>query len=108
MKLSLTPPLLKEVGVVVEEAEQAAPGAYGTKGATARAYGVHNAAFAAGNLLGPVMAGAIKAAVSWTAMGWGFGLLSLVAGAAVACSLQGWIGKTGWLSRSKRSIPAVA
>lgn len=99
------PPLLKEVGVVVEKAEQAAPGAYGAKGATARAYGVHNAAFAAGNLLGPVMAGAIKASVSWTAMGWVFGILGLVAGAAVACSLQGWVGKIGWQSRLRRSVP---
>lgn len=99
------PPLLKEVGVVVEKAEQAAPGAYGPKGATARAYGVHNAAFAAGNLLGPVMAGAIKASASWTAMGLVFGILSLGAGAVVACSLQGWVGKTGWQSRLPRFVP---
>lgn len=85
------PPLLKEVGTVVELAERENPGAYGPKGATARAYGVHNAAFAIGNLLGPVLAGAMKAAYGWGVMGWVFGVMSLVMGAVTMCSLEGWI-----------------
>lgn len=85
------PPLLKEVGAVVERAEREHPGAYGPKGATARAYGVHNAAFAVGNLLGPVLAGAMKAAYGWGVMGWVFGAMSLVMGAVTLCSLEGWL-----------------
>ncbi len=86
------PSLLREVGVVVEEAEKASPGSYGPKGAAARAYGVHNAAFAIGNLLGPILAGSVKALLGWAAMGWGFGVLSLLAGAVVLLFLDGWIG----------------
>ncbi|KAK7960809.1 MFS transporter [Apiospora saccharicola] len=85
------PPLLKEVGTVVELAERENPGAYGPKGATARAYGVHNAAFAIGNLLGPVLAGAMKAAYGWGVMGWVFGVMSIAMGAVTMCSLEGWI-----------------
>ncbi|KAK7990980.1 hypothetical protein PG990_015260 [Apiospora arundinis] len=97
------PPLLKEVGTVVELAERENPGAYGPKGATARAYGVHNAAFAIGNLLGPVLAGAMKAAFGWNTMGWVFGVMSLVMGAVVVCSLEGWIwDSTLNFSRSRR------
>ncbi|KAK7918116.1 hypothetical protein PG985_009990 [Apiospora marii] len=88
------PPLLKEVGTVVELAERENPGAYGPKGATARAYGVHNAAFAIGNLLGPVLAGAMKAAYGWGVMGWVFGVMSLVMGAVTMCSLEGWVWDT--------------
>ncbi|KAK7937883.1 mfs amine protein [Apiospora aurea] len=94
------PPLLKEVGTVVELAERKNPGAYGPKGATARAYGVHNAAFAIGNLLGPVLAGAIKAAFGWALMGWVFGIMSLVMSGVVVCSLEGWIG-TAKLTRDR-------
>ncbi|KAK8123586.1 MFS-type transporter protein [Apiospora kogelbergensis] len=99
------PPLLKEVGTVVELAERENPGAYGPKGATARAYGVHNAAFAIGNLIGPVLAGAMKAAFGWTTMGWVFGVMSIVMGAVVVCSLEGWIWNSSMnFSRTRRPI----
>jgi len=90
------PPLLKEVGVVVEEAEKAAPGSFGPKGATARAYGVHNAAFAIGNLLGPIMAGGLNAVYGWAVMGWVFGIMSLVFGVVTLLFIEGWIGRMKW------------
>jgi len=99
------PPLLKEVGVVVEIAEKADPGAFGPSGATAQAYGVHNAAFALGNLLGPVLAGALNAVYGWAVMGWFFGLLSLLTGVVVLCFLEGWIGN---MSGGLSTIPKLA
>ncbi|CAK7227777.1 hypothetical protein SCUCBS95973_006656 [Sporothrix curviconia] len=91
------PPLLKEVGVVVEAAERASPsGVFGRRGAAAQAYGVHNAAFAVGNLLGPILAGALKATLGWAAMGYFFGLFSLVSGVSVLVYLEGYIGRVTW------------
>src|SRR3569833_3134262 len=90
------PPLLKEVGVVVEEAEKAAPGSFAPKGATARAYGVHNAAFAIGNLLGPNMAGGLNAVYGWAVMGWVFGIKRLVNGVVTLLFIEGWIGRMKW------------
>lgn len=96
------PPLLKEIAVVVEAAERASlPGTFGPRGATATAYGVHNAAFAIGNLLGPVLAGAFKAALGWAAMGWFFGVLSLASGVVVLVCLEGYIGNVVWTRRGQ-------
>lgn len=101
------PPLLKEVGVVVEGVERdAPPGTFGPRGAAARAYGVHNAAFAVGSLLGPILAGACKAALGWAAMGWFFGLLSLVSGVVVLVYLEGYIGHVSW--RRPRAAPGCS
>ncbi|KAL1900546.1 hypothetical protein Sste5346_002269 [Sporothrix stenoceras] len=92
-----TPPLLKEVGVVVDEGEQnAPPEALVPGGAAARAYSMHNAAFAVGNLLGPILAGTCKAVLGWAAMDWFFAVLSLVSGIAVLVCLEGYIGHVLW------------
>ncbi|CAK7208027.1 hypothetical protein SEUCBS139899_010861, partial [Sporothrix eucalyptigena] len=102
------PPMLKEVGVVVKMAERMSPsGAFGPRGAAAQAYGVHNAAFAIGNLLGPILAGAFKAALGWPAMGWFFGALSLVSGVVVLVYLEGYIGHVSWRSRRRPNAATI-
>jgi MFS family permease len=90
------PPLLKEVGIVVEQAQKGYSGSFGPKGAVARAYGIHNSAFAIGNLLGPILAGLLNSAFGWAIMGWFFGVLSLITGVVVLLSLEGWIGEMAW------------
>ncbi|KAK8022368.1 MFS amine transporter [Apiospora rasikravindrae] len=92
------PPLLKEVGTVVELAERKNPGAYGPKGSDGP--GLRR------NLLGPVLAGAMKAAYGWAVMGWVFGIVSLVMGGIVVCSLEGWIWNTRF--RRDRTIDSAA
>ncbi len=82
--------------VVVELAERSVPGTYGPRGATAQAYGIHNAAPAIGNLLGPIFAGGLKAVFGWASMGWVFGILRLVTGMLVLTFLEEWIGRMPW------------
>ncbi|KAI0836043.1 major facilitator superfamily domain-containing protein [Hypoxylon sp. FL0890] len=72
------PPLMKQVAVVVEDTEQRSPGIFGPRGGSALAYGLHNSAFALGNLMGPMIAGAIMASFGWASMGWALAVISAV------------------------------
>lgn len=64
------PPLMKQVAVIVEDTEDKSPGIFGPRGGSALTYGLHNSAFALGNLLGPIIAGTTTTTFGWGVMGW--------------------------------------
>ncbi|MCJ1230303.1 hypothetical protein MMC12_006975 [Toensbergia leucococca] len=87
------PPLFVEVArVVAMFEEERGPGAFGGKGVAARAYGLFNCAFAAGQVLGPLWAGAVKEAYGWATMAWMLGVVSGVTGLVMGLFLGGWVG----------------
>lgn len=59
---------MTEVSQVVGDYETENPGAFGDKSPTAQAYALFNMAFAAGQLLGPILAGGIRVSAGWAAM----------------------------------------
>jgi len=98
--LALTfPPIMAEISSVVaaKEMTQLARGhpGFGPGGAYAQAYALFNVAFAAGCLVGPLLAGFIVESSGWTTMSWVLGLIS--AAAAVPAVL--WLG--GFLFKKK-------
>lgn len=81
--LTLTfPPIMAEISAVVEakEKKMLANGekGYGNGGAYAQAYALFNMAFAAGCMIGPLLAGFIVQEKGWATMSWVLGLLSAV------------------------------
>ena len=58
-------PALEELTIVVDEREKAQPGIFGPRGAYARAYGLMNMCWAAGAVVGPIMAGEIVRQQGW-------------------------------------------
>ncbi|KAL3424545.1 vesicular amine transporter [Phlyctema vagabunda] len=75
-------PLMAEIDHVLEEEEKRRPGGFGKKGAAAQGFGLFNAAFAIGTLIGPLWAGFIVDGAGWGTMGWSLGLLSGIGGVA--------------------------
>ncbi|KAI9720217.1 MAG: hypothetical protein M1812_003035, partial [Candelaria pacifica] len=92
-------PTMVEVGRAVTDIEEKNPGAFGSRGATARAYGLYNCAFAAGQLIGPLWAGGVKTTLGWATMTWTLGLVSAVAGIIMGLFLGGWVGTVDWRRR---------
>jgi MFS family permease len=81
--LTLTfPPIMAEISAVVEakEKKMLANGqqGYGKGGAYAQAYALFNVAFAAGCMVGPLLAGFIVQEKGWVTMSWVLGLLSAI------------------------------
>ena len=74
LSLALTP-LMAEIAYVVEAKEKDHPGAYGTKGAYAQAYGLFNTAYAGGTLIGPIWGGFVSLKAGWNTMAWSLGVL---------------------------------
>lgn len=72
-------PLMAEIDHVVELEEKRRPGSLGKRGAAAQGFGLFNAAFAIGTLIGPLWAGFVVQNAGWGTMGWTLGLLSGVA-----------------------------
>ncbi|KAE8414290.1 MFS general substrate transporter [Aspergillus pseudocaelatus] len=72
------PALMAEISMATEVVEKRHPGVFGVRGAYLQAYGLSNAAFAAGTLLGPLYAGYIHEWGGWVAMTVSMGVLSLV------------------------------
>ena len=72
-------PLMAEIDHVVELEEKRRPGSLGKRGAAAQGFGLFNAAFAIGTLVGPLWAGFVVQKAGWGTMGWTLGLLSGVA-----------------------------
>lgn len=81
-------PLMAEIDHVVELEEKRRPGSLGKRGAAAQGFGLFNAAFAIGTLVGPLWAGFVVEKAGWGTMGWTLGLLSGVA----AVSTLVWTG----------------
>jgi MFS family permease len=72
------PPMMTEVTFSIEEQEQCHPGIFGPYGAYSQAYGLTNAAFAGGALIGPLYAGFLRESLGWPAMSLFMGALSCV------------------------------
>lgn len=85
-------PIFAEIVQIVHEKEQQYPGIFGDAGATAQAYGLFNVAFAAGTILGPLMAGNIRDQAGWGTMGLSIGILSVGTSVPVFLFTGGWIG----------------
>ncbi|GJP90828.1 Ankyrin repeats (3 copies) family protein [Aspergillus niger] len=62
------PAMMTEITLAKDDMEDGYPGIFGDGGASSQAYGLSNAAFAAGTLVGPLYAGYIRESVSWSAM----------------------------------------
>jgi MFS family permease len=96
-------PLMAEIDHVVELEEKRRPGSLGKRGAAAQGFGLFNAAFAIGTLVGPLWAGFVVQKAGWGTMGWTLGLLSGVAAVSTLLWTGGRIklkGKEGRISES--------
>ncbi|KAJ4331566.1 hypothetical protein N0V87_009067 [Didymella glomerata] len=94
--LSLTfPPIMAEISGVVEAKEKSMLAAgrvgFGSGGAYAQAYGLFNMAFAAGCMLGPLLAGFIAEDKGWSIMALVLGILSAITAVPGCLWLGGWI-----------------
>ena len=69
-------PVMAELTHVVDAREKAQPGVFGPRGAYARAYGLLNMCWAAGAVVGPIVAGMIVQSAGWGTMTWVLGLLN--------------------------------
>ncbi|OKP08363.1 hypothetical protein PENSUB_5730 [Penicillium subrubescens] len=88
--LSVTvPPLDVEVFNVVEEKEKQRPGAFGSGGATALAFGLTNMGFSAGSLVGPYFAGFMRQEAGWGMMSWALGLMAMLSGIPILLFMGG-------------------
>jgi MFS family permease len=69
-------PLVAEIAYLVKAKEEKFPGAFGTGGAYAQAFGLYWSWFAGGLLIGPIWAGYVEQMAGWGTMAWSLGLLS--------------------------------
>lgn len=88
------PPIMAEISGVVEAKEKSMlvkghPG-FGKGGAYAQAYALFNVAFAAGCMVGPLLAGFVAEARGWGTMAWVLGLLSGAGAIPAFLWLGGW------------------
>lgn len=96
LSLALTfPPIMAEISGVVETKERSMlakgqPG-FGKAGAYAQAYALFNVAFAAGCMIGPLLAGFIVEASGWGTMALVLGLLSGITSIPALLYLGGWL-----------------
>jgi MFS family permease len=72
------PAMMTEISMATEAVEKQHPGVFGVRGAYSQAYGLSNAAFAAGTLAGPLYAGYIREWAGWVVMAVSLGVLSAV------------------------------
>ncbi|KAI9045641.1 MFS transporter [Aspergillus affinis] len=71
----LEPPIMVEITYLIEKKEKEFPHVFGKGGGLALGYGVMNAAWAAGSLIGPIYGGFIRDHDGWNTMSWALGLL---------------------------------
>ncbi|KAF2656926.1 MFS general substrate transporter [Lophiostoma macrostomum CBS 122681] len=96
LMLSMTfPPIMAEISGVVADKEKkmvetGRTEGYGKGGAYAQAYALFNVAFAAGCMVGPLLAGFV-AEKSWGTMSWVLGLLSGITSFPTFLGLGGWV-----------------
>ncbi|KAF1986342.1 MFS general substrate transporter [Aulographum hederae CBS 113979] len=72
------PAMMTEITLATEALEKERPGIFGQQGAHSQAYGLCNAAFAGGTLVGPLYAGYVRDALGWTAMSTTLGAFSIL------------------------------
>lgn len=85
-------PLFAEIAYLLDAKERESSETFNGSGAISQGYGLFNAAFAAGSLVGPVWAGYIRDDYGWGTMAWSLGLLAGVASIILLLLLGGWIG----------------
>ncbi|KAF2865107.1 MFS transporter-like protein [Massariosphaeria phaeospora] len=99
LALAMTfPPLMAEISEIVESKEKkmltnGEPG-YGKSGAYAQAYALFNVAFAAGTMIGPLLAGFVVQEKGWRTMAWVLGLFSGFTGIPMFLWMGGWVFET--------------
>ena len=71
-------PIYSEVSASVEEMEENRPGVFGDRGAMILAFGLENAAFGLGAMVGPIYAAVLKERFGFGGMSAVLGLLSLL------------------------------
>ena len=71
------PAMMTEINKATEAVEAHHPGVFGDRGAYAQAYGLNNAAFAAGAIAGPLYAGYMREWVGWMTTCVSLGAISL-------------------------------
>ncbi|KAA8645878.1 hypothetical protein EYZ11_002049 [Aspergillus tanneri] len=76
----LEPPIMVEITHVIEQKEAKFPEVFGKGGGLALGYGVMNAAWAAGGLIGPIYGGFIRDSAGWNTTTWALGALMAVPG----------------------------
>ncbi|KAJ5626783.1 MFS multidrug transporter [Penicillium herquei] len=91
---------MTEVFHVIEAYEAEFPGAFGEKSPIAQGYALFNVAMAAGQLLGPLLAGSIKIHAGWGAMSMAMGLVCALASGPFIL----WSGK---VSKDKERAPVL-
>lgn len=83
--------ILVEASYVVKEKEEQTPEIWGKGGAMALSYGLLNAAFAAGSLAGPFLAGFIRESSGWETMAWVIALIVGSTGVPVVLCMGGFL-----------------
>ena len=95
--VSMTP-LVAEFTYIVVAKEKQRPGLFGASGAYAQAYGLFNAAWAAGCIVGPIWAGFVQARAGWATVTWTLGVFSAVSALPVMVYTGGLISrKHSWI-----------
>lgn len=92
-------PLLAEFSKVCDAKERQQPDLFAGKSVYAQSFGIFNVAWAAGSLIGPLVAAGIIDAAGWKTMTWSMALFSAV-GVLPALLYSG-----GMITRKQRSIP---
>ena len=92
-------PLLAEFSKVCDVKERQQPDLFAGKSAYAQSFGIFNVAWAAGSLIGPLVAAGIIEADGWKTMTWSMALFS-AAGVLPTLLYSG-----GMITRKQRSIP---
>ena len=82
-------PLLIEITFAVYDKEAESPNIFGKGGAMALAYGILNAAYAAGSVAGPFFAGFIRKTAGWGTMGWALAIITGVSGIPLLLYVDG-------------------
>ena len=95
------PPLLAEITYAVAAKEKENPGVFGNSGAYAQAYGLFIMAYAAGTIIGPVLAGHVRVNRGWGTMTWMLGLFSATAAIPVLIWTGGLITRNSNKSREE-------
>lgn len=81
---------MTEASQVVGDYEIENPGAFGGKSPVAQTYALFNMAFAGGQLLGPILAGAMRVHAGWAAMTLVLGVLSAVTAVPIGLFSGSW------------------
>ena len=72
------PALQTEITAATKEIEDGTPGIFGQRGAYAQAYGLMNAAFACGSMVGPIYTGFVRVWLGWSAVTLSMSILAAI------------------------------